>query len=161
MAFQKGNKLGGRTKGSKDRTSYPILYVAPAKKRVAHNKGKKCPTSKLTPAMREKQWKPGQSGNPLGGRIKSRGAILLTEAYKNILEERCLIPGFEGLTYAEAIAMGMSNAASRGESAAAKEIREATQGKLPEHLRLGDPEGKPLAVPVFNVSFVAPKDGQG
>jgi hypothetical protein len=106
--------------------------------------------------MREKMWKKGQSGNPTG-RPKGAGAKLISQAYVIRLEEKCELPGLEDLTWAEAIALGMAKSAARGDTPAAKEIRETTEGKLPEHLRVGDPNGKPLTPPSFNVQFVDPK----
>lgn len=106
--------------------------------------------------MRKHIWKKGQSGNPKG-KPKGTGEKVLSKAYVVRLEEKCDLAGLEHLTWAEAISLGLSRAAARGETGAAKEIREATEGKLPEHLRVGDPEGNPLTPPAFNVQFVGPK----
>jgi hypothetical protein len=51
--------------------------------------------------------------------------------------DNCMLPGFEDLTWAEAIALGMCMAAARGETSAAREVRETTEGRIPEVMNIG------------------------
>jgi hypothetical protein len=131
------------------------VTALPPKKRTAWNKGK--PSGRPLPdALKATKWKPGQSGNPSGRPKKSTDAKRLSDAYRIQLQEQCTAEGLEHLTWAEAIAVGMAQAAARGETTAAKELRETTEGKTPENIRIGDPEGKPLERPVLDVHFVTP-----
>lgn len=89
----------------------------------------------------EHQFKPGQSGNPTG-RPK-----LLGEAYKAKLARA--VPGDEeGRTYAEVMADAIALEVIKGDVAAAREIRSATEGdrvvfedawksEIVEHLKAG------------------------
>jgi Family of unknown function (DUF5681) len=80
-------------------------------------------------------WKKGQSGNP-SGRAKGTGTKLIGEAYTIRLKDSCMLPGLEDLTWAEAIALGMCMAAAKGETSAAREVRETTEGRIPQTLNL-------------------------
>lgn len=113
----------------------------------------------ITPEPKQKakpRGKPFEKGNTLGfpkgtsgnyaGRPK--GTITkLSVAYGAQLEEKlpasiCDVWGYdpnEPPTWAEAIAAGLARAAATGDTAAAKEIREVTEGKLPDKLKV---EGK-------------------
>lgn len=74
-----------------------------------------------------RQWKAGESGNP-GGKPKTK---LISQAYRKVLQQ--IDPNDpEGRTFAEIIALGMVRAAAMGMAPCAKEIRETTEGKLPE-----------------------------
>lgn len=74
-------------------------------------------------------FKDGVSGNP-GGRPKTK---LISQAYRKVLQE--IDPNDpEGRTFAEMIARGMVREAC-GDPRAAKEIRETTEGKLPNVVR--------------------------
>jgi hypothetical protein len=82
-------------------------------------------------------FKKGQSGNP-SGRPKGSGTKVVSEAYRiqlgrSVPASVARALGFDGsITWAEAMACGMIQAASRGEASAAKEVREVTEGRLPE-----------------------------
>jgi hypothetical protein len=89
--------------------------------------------------------KPGEVRNRIGRRGPKPGAAarakLLSKAYTVILSSR--VPdaiakehGLKNVTWAELIAMGMVKAAAGGETPAAKEIREVTEGKLAETMNL-------------------------
>lgn len=87
------------------------------------------------------QWKPGQSGNPSGRPRKKP----LTERYEQVLEEalpekaRLKLGLAPGATYGDAIAAGQARKAVMGATEAAKEIREAVEGKSPQAVfNLGD-----------------------
>jgi hypothetical protein len=87
-------------------------------------------------------FKPGQSGNPTG--IQGRNITVISKAYVTMLSNK--VPaamarqlGFDPdhpVTWAEALAAGMLNRAVTHDTPAAKEIREVTEGKLPESLNL-------------------------
>ena len=69
---------------------------------------------------------PKVSGNP-GGRPRKP----ITEAYADMAEQK--YPGDpEGRTYAQLIAEGQCKAAIKGKTDAAREIREALEGKTPQ-----------------------------
>lgn len=76
-------------------------------------------------------WKPGQSGHP-GGRPKRKS---LTQAYLELMntEAKCALPGYEHMTWPQAVAFAIGVEAVLGGNvggsvAAAKEIRDATEG---------------------------------
>lgn len=78
-----------------------------------------------------KRWKKGQSGNPTG---RPRGQRLLSRAYKHMLAQ--IEPDSE-MTYAELIAYGqIVSAAYKGNTAAAKEIADRTEGTSPQKIKL-------------------------
>jgi Family of unknown function (DUF5681) len=70
-------------------------------------------------------WQKGQSGNPSGRPRKP-----ITEAYAAIAEQKYPDDPL-GRTYAQLIAEGQFNAAIKGKTEAAREIREALEGKTP------------------------------
>lgn len=74
----------------------------------------------------QKKFQPGVSGNPNGRPRRAK----LTAALKALAAE---VEESTGLTYAELTAMSLYYAAiNKGNVLAAREIREATEGKLPE-----------------------------
>ena len=88
-------------------------------------------------------WKPGQSGNPMGKRKpKGAGITIISKAYTAKLKD--IVPpevaealGFDPEhppTWAEAMAAGMVARAVVSDTVAAKELREVTEGKLPESI---------------------------
>lgn len=78
----------------------------------------------LPEAAKPFQFKPGQSGNP-GGRPRTKA---VTEAYKSMLAE--VDPRDpQGRTYAEIIAGAQIKLASSGDTAAAREVCDRTEGK--------------------------------
>jgi Family of unknown function (DUF5681) len=83
-----------------------------------------------------KPWQPGQSGNP-GGRPKR----LLAEAYQTHLG--CTEKGdAQKRTYAELIALAQIRKALRGNTMAAKEIADRTEGRARQAIELTAPEGQ-------------------
>ena len=92
-------------------------------------------------AIKPYQFQPGQSGNPSG---RPKGTNVLSTAYTirlgNVVpNEVAAALGVDKCTWAEAIAIGMIRHAAMGDTAAAKEIREVTEGRVPAALNL---EGK-------------------
>lgn len=93
-----------------------------------------------------KMWPKGVSGNP-SGRPKKRP---ISDEYERIAD--CPLPDEirkklrmkKGTTFREALAVRTFYAAMRGQSAAAREIREAIEGKATQRLELTGAEGKPL-----------------
>lgn len=92
------------------------------------------------PFQKGNKWtvKPGEVRNPKGG---PKGSKLISKAYNVLLSSK--VPakiakehGLTNVTWAELIAMGMAKAAAGGETPAAKEIREVTEGKLAETMNL-------------------------
>ena len=70
-----------------------------------------------------KPWPKGFCPNP-----KGRGPKPITEAYAKLAHKK--VPGdAKGRTYAEIVAEGQYTAASKGKTDAAREIREALEGK--------------------------------
>jgi CheY-like chemotaxis protein len=89
--------------------------------------------------------KPGEVRNRVGRRGPKPGAAawakLLSKGYTAILSSR--VPNaiakehdLKNVTWAELIAFGMAKAAAKGDTAAAREIREVTEGKLAETMNL-------------------------
>ncbi len=102
------------------------------------------------PATLKPPWKPGQSGNPTGlnaGRPRKRP---LTEAYDDRL--RSLVPPEvrmamklpKDATWADAIALGIARKAIAGDVNAAKEQREATEGKAPQRIEIATPKDREI-----------------
>lgn len=91
------------------------------------------------------RWKPGQSGNPHGiNRKRSAGITIISKAYTAKLKDTVPPAVAEALgfdtenppTWAEAMAAGMVARAVTHDTPAAKEIREVTEGKLPESVSI-------------------------
>jgi uncharacterized protein DUF5681 len=87
-----------------------------------------------------KPWKPGESGNllgrpkrrPISDRYEDRAETPLPE--KERIKRRLA----RGATYADALALGQFNAALNGRTDAAREIREAIEGKAQQRLELAN-----------------------
>jgi hypothetical protein len=99
-----GNGLGGNTEEN--------TGLSESRKRSVAN---------LKPA-----WPKGISGNPSGRPRKP-----ITEAYAAVAEQK-YPDDPEGRTYAQLIAEGQCKAAIKGKTDAAREIREALEGKTPQ-----------------------------
>jgi hypothetical protein len=100
--------------------------------------------NKLTPAMEERKFRPGQSGNP-GGRPKA----IMTDAYMRALSRQ--IPNdAEGRIYADLLAEKVISAASKGDIRAISEITDRVQGKVQQAVMFGGEGGG--AIPFLNVS---------
>jgi DnaJ-class molecular chaperone len=97
-----------------------------------------------------KPWKPGQSGNP-GGRPRN----ILGEAYEEILV-RVVPNDSKKRTYAQRIAEGQIKAAVKGNTAAAREIADRTEGKPRQRLDIAHEDDGPLMFNL-NVKFTEPK----
>lgn len=97
------------------------------------------------------KWQPGQSGNP-SGRPKTKP---ITDRYHRIVEtdlpddvRRALgLPS--GATFGDAIALAQARQAIKGETAAAKEMREAIEGRSMEQLDVG----KEFSVVIINRAY--------
>ena len=101
---------------------------------------------KGNPANLMPPWKPGQTGNP-GGRPKRRPISDAYEALADLplpddLRHKLKLP--KGSTYREAVALRQFHAAIKGLSTAAREIREAIEGKATQRVELTGAGGKPL-----------------
>ena len=91
------------------------------------------------PAFKANQFKAGQpSANP-GGRPKK---LPISDAYLALAEQelpeelRVSLRLKKGATYREAIALGQIRAAIKGKTEAAREVREAIEGKATQRLEL-------------------------
>ncbi len=88
------------------------------------------------------RFKPGQSGNP-GGRPRKRP---ISDRYAELAElelpekERIKYGLSEGATYGDAIVLAMFNSALEGNPYAAREIREALEGKTGQRQEIINPE---------------------
>jgi len=99
----------------------------------------------------ETRWKPGQSGNPRGRQPRRP----LSEAHDNLLRQEIPQEMLRSLnlavvngvrkdmkilgphsTWADAIALAMVRTALRGDAPAAKELREAVEGKATQRIEL-------------------------
>ena len=78
-----------------------------------------------------RKWAPGQSGNPSGGPrrrpISDRYAEMVETALPDDLRNAVGLP--KGATYGDAIALSQARQAIKGKPEAAREIREAIEGK--------------------------------
>ena len=89
-------------------------------------------------ALEKNKWKPGQSGNPAG-----RPKNLVTDAYRELLGQP--FPGdTQGRTYAQLIALAQVKEAIRGETKAAIEITDRTEGKSRQEIELTGADGGPI-----------------
>jgi hypothetical protein len=97
----------------------------------------------LNPKMVASQWKPGQSGNPLGRPAKSPVSdelkALLLEEYKG-RERR-----FRGMSNACVLATRLYELALAGDLAAMREIADRVEGKVIQRQELGGPGGGAIA----------------
>lgn len=109
-----------------------------------------------------KPWKPGQSGNP-GGRPKRRP---ISDAYEKVaglklpedLRVKLGLP--KGSLYRDAIAIQQIRAAIKGNSPAAKEIREAIEGKATQRVELvGGEDAPPVGIVYELVDHPKPPTG--
>lgn len=121
---KKAPKKGRPAKGPKTMPSdfHPKSGLAGAAKE-SKEKG-------LPERLKKFAWKPGQSGNP-NGRPKHK---ILSKAYKHMLAQ---IEPDSGMTYAELIALGqITSAIYKGNTAAAKEIADRTEGQSLKTIKL-------------------------
>lgn len=92
-------------------------------------------------------WQPGQSGNPLGlahpNAVAKRNERLITSAYRKTAG---MIHEDTGLTMADLLALAMFYKGMEGDVGAAREIREATEGKLLSDASPGELEGSRIAI---------------
>jgi hypothetical protein len=101
---------------------------------------------KLTPEMEARKWRPGESGN-VSGRPKKRpiSDSYLALAEQEMPEELCVSLRLKkGATYRDAIALGQIRSAIKGKTEAAREIREAIEGKVTQRIALTDSDGDDL-----------------
>jgi len=97
-----------------------------------------------------KPFPPGVSGNP-AGRPRKRP---ISEAYDDLvrleLPEKIRLSANlpKGSTWADAIALSMARQALKGDVPAAKEVREAIEGKSVQRVELTSPEDKGFEVRV-------------
>ncbi|MFZ3329966.1 MAG: DUF5681 domain-containing protein [Candidatus Acidiferrales bacterium] len=93
-------------------------------------------------------WQPGQTGNP-GGRPKKKP---ITDRYHRIVETelpddiRRALDLPRGATFGDAIALAQARQAIKGETGAAKEMREAIEGRS---ITQADFEGKNGAITII------------
>ncbi len=96
------------------------------------------------------RWKPGESGNP-GGRPKKRPLSDRYEELAHVLlpEKDRIKRGLpEGATYGDALVLCIFKAALKGRVDAAREIREAIEGKSQQRLELSAPENRVTVIRV-------------
>jgi len=110
----------------------------------------------------------GEKRNPKGLNQWGNGATLISEASRQHLVRKVpkhiakALGCAEGITFAEALAISASLHGINGNIAAAKELREITEGKTPETIYLSggkDKDGETLPVATtttLNIMFVDP-----
>jgi hypothetical protein len=136
---------------------------------VKKEKGK--PRGMRTDHLVPHQFKPGQSGNP-GGRPKGSGKVRISDAYASVMasqmpDEFKIAIGVdpqESFTWAEGMALQLLKKAINADSCkpsfkAIQELREVTEGKLPDKNEFAGPNGTPLATQAMGppvVNFITP-----
>jgi len=106
------------------------------------------------------QFQPGESGNP-GGKPKVHQRM--NAEYDALLagivpDELALALGVPpDSTWAQAIALGVAWRAAAGDYNAAREMREATEGKATERHQITGENGQPLQPPALHVHFTKPE----
>jgi hypothetical protein len=108
------------------------------------------------------QFKPGQSGNPGGKpkihqRMRSEYDALLARIVPDEILESLGIP--PGSTWAAAVALGVAGRAAAGDSNAAREMREATEGKVTERHEVVAKNDQPVQLPTLVIDFVESESG--
>lgn len=124
---------------------------------IVSNNGKN--NGKLLGGITGKGFMPGQSGNPRG-----RPRNLVSDAYRKYLKrqapesvrEKLEAKGYQIKTGADAMAVGQLESAIRGFAPCAKELREATEGKAPDHLELTGANAGPMQIEVAIIHIGAP-----
>lgn len=122
------------------------IKLAPVEKKLKKKIVRNPKGNPDVPAFKERKWVKGQTGNPKGinawnkypavKAISKAYEIQLGEQIPDKLKKAFGLKPSEDCTWARAIAMGMSEAASQGDTPAAKEMREVTEGRLPENISL-------------------------
>lgn len=109
------------------------------------NKNKKNPgqtkrtKSKLTPAMVERMWKPGQTGNPNG---KGRGKTLFTRVKEMMAEPPKDLAPPQVDCRQDKVADAFVDQMEKGSYIHTKEFIDREEGKVPN--RHADADGKPI-----------------
>jgi hypothetical protein len=100
-------------------------------------------TEKQKAATEPYLFKPGYDPRrPQAGKLLGRNNVKISDSYRAQLGDRVppemiawfALPKGTRITWAELISSGMMYQAASGETSAAKEIREVTEGRLPEHM---------------------------
>ena len=97
-----------------------------------------------------KPWRPGESGN-LSGRPKRRP---ISDRYADLAEvllpekDRIKLGLPKGATYGDAVALSVFESALKGRTDAAREIREAVEGKAGQRMEITEPEKKDVQIHV-------------
>jgi hypothetical protein len=102
--------------------------------------GNKAGVVKGVPNSEGTRFKPGRSGNPSGRPrrrpISDRYAAMAEEPLEEALRLELKIP--KGSTYGDALARAQWRAAIKGNTGAAREIREAIEGKATQRIEIAD-----------------------
>jgi hypothetical protein len=97
----------------------------------------------LNPKMLACQWQKGESGNPTGRPRKSPVSDALRELIDQEYSGR--EKRFRGLTNCQVLATRLFEQAIAGDLGAAKEVADRIQGKAPQSVTMGGPEGGAIA----------------
>jgi hypothetical protein len=123
------------------------------KRRTPANRRKTGGAVSIVEAGKATRFQPGQSGN-LSGRPKKRA---ISDRYEIMAEqplpkkERSDLGLRKGATYGDAIAHAQFHSAIEGKTEAAREIREAIEGKATQRVELsGSDNGAPLEIGFFS-----------
>ena len=109
------------------------------------------------------QFQPGESGNPGGKpkvhqRMSAEYDALLAGIVPDELARAFGVP--PGSTWAQAIALGVAVRAAAGDYNAAREMREATEGKATERHQITGENGQPLQAPPLHLHFTKPPEAE-
>ncbi len=123
------------------------------KRRQPGNRRKTGGAVSIVEAGKATRFKPGHSGN-LSGRPKKRA---ISDRYEIMAErplpkkERSDLGLRKGATYGDAIAHAQFHSEIEGKTEAAREIREAIEGKATQRVELsGSGDGAPIAIGFFS-----------
>ena len=102
----------------------------------------------LSPKMIASQFKPGESGNPSGRPRKSP----VSDALRELLDQEYTgrERRFKGMTNGCVLATRLFEMAIAGDLGAAKEVADRIQGRAPQSVTMGGPDGG--AIPFLNLS---------
>lgn len=119
-------------------------------------RSRKARSGKVPPQLRAYSFKPGQSGNPKGGRS---GRLSLTKRLRQLLSQPAFANDPDGQTKADVVVEMAVQAAAQGDSNFFKEIMNRIDGKVSDHViidsakRMVEQQAADLSAKVVEIAF--------